>query len=79
VCSEMSVWKYHSTLRKIPEERRSQVLVTFDASGCLPVRPSVWQNVTNRETIKQCNGVQGSFAKTYRHSPVSIETTETGQ
>ena len=86
-CPEMSVRKYHSVLRRIPEERRSQVPITFDASGYLPVRPSVrpsvrpfvWQNVTHRETIKHFNGVQCSFAKPYRQSPVSIETTETGQ
>ena len=43
------------------------------------VRPSVWQNVTHRETIQHFNRMQCSFAKPYRRSPVSIETTETGQ
>jgi hypothetical protein len=28
ICPETSVWNYHSTLRKIPEERKSQILIS---------------------------------------------------
>ena len=72
-CPEMSVRKYHSTLRETPEERISHVPVTIDASECLSVRPSLWQNVIHREAIKHFNGVQYSVAERHRHSPVSIE------